>query len=221
MEAKFWQDRWANKKIGFHEPEVNPKLATYFYALDLASGSRIFVPLCGMTCDIGWLARQGHDVVGIELVESAVVGLFEALDVIPSITQHRHLTHYYVQYAGRNIDIWVGDILEMTIRDIGPVDAIYDRAALVALPDTPPQYLRSRYTQQLIDLTNSARQLVITFDFDQERRPGPPFVITTEQLQTYYGAHYQLDCLEDIYLEALLRDGTPGRSLVWLLKKHG
>ena len=224
MDATFWQNRWAKKKIGFHEPVANPKLINYFDALELASGSRIFVPLCGMTYDITWLAEQGHDVVGVELVESAVAGLFDSLNVVPTITQHRNLPLYHAEYAGRAIDIWVGDIFNLTASDltacnIGQVDAIYDRAALVALPDTSPDYLRSRYVQQLIDLTNGARQLLVTFDFDQEQRPGPPFAITVEQLQTYYGEHYELESLEDVYLEAVLRDGTPGRSLVWLLRE--
>ena len=221
MDATFWQNRWAKKKIGFHEPVANPKLIKYFDTLQLASGSRIFVPLCGMTYDIAWLAEQGLDVVGAELVESAVAGLFDSLNVVPTITQHRSLILYHAEYAGRAIDIGVGDIFNLTANDIGQVDAIYDRAALVALPDTLPDYLRSRYAQQLMDLTNGARQLLVTFDFDQEQRPGPPFAITVEQLQTYYGEHYELESLENVYLEAVLRDGTPGRSLVWLLKDKG
>lgn len=220
MDAKFWKNRWAKKKIGFHEPVANPKLIKHFDALALASSSRIFVPLCGMTYDIGWLAEQGHDVVGAELVESAVAGLFDSLNVVPTITQHRNLVLYHSEYVGRIIDIWVGDIFELTPNDIGHVDAIYDRAALVALPDTSPDYLRSRYTQQLICLTDGARQLLVTFDFDQQQRPGPPFAISVEQLQAYYGETYELECLEDIYLDAVLRDGTPGRSLVWLLRER-
>jgi len=219
MDATFWQNRWAKQKIGFHEPVANPKLIKYFDTLQLASGSRIFVPLCGMTYDIAWLAEQGHDVVGAELVESAVAGLFDSLKVVPTITQHRNLTLYHADYAGRAIDVWAGDIFNLTANDIGQVDAIYDRAALVALPDISPDYLRSRYAQQLIDLTNGARQLLVTFDFDQEQRPGPPFAIPTEQLQRYYADDYELQSLEDVYLEAVLRDGTPGWSLVWLLRE--
>jgi|25_taG_2_1085351.scaffolds.fasta_scaffold00498_13 thiopurine S-methyltransferase len=221
MDATFWQNRWAKKKIGFHEPVANPKLINCFDALELASGSRIFVPLCGMTYDIAWLAEQGHNVVGAELVESAVAGLFDSLNVVPTITQHRNLTLYHAEYAERAIDVWVGDIFDLTACNIGQVDAIYDRAALVALPDTSPDYLRSRYARQLINLTNAARQLLVTFDFDQEQRPGPPFAITVEQLQTYYGEHYELESLENVYLEAVLRDGTPGWSLVWLLRDKG
>ena len=218
MDAAFWQNRWAKQNIGFHEPAANPKLIQYFDALNLASGSRIFVPLCGMTYDIGWLAEQGHDVVGVELVESAVAGLFDSLNITAIVSKPQNLTLYHGEYAGRKIDIWVGDIFELAATDIGHVDAIYDRAALVALPDTSPDHLRSRYAQQLIDLTDGARQLLVTFDFDQQQRPGPPFAITAKQLQTYYGETYELESLEDIYLQAVLRDGTPGRSLVWLLR---
>lgn len=218
MEPKFWQSRWQQGKIGFHEPDVNPKLAQYLAALMLPKGSRIFVPLCGKSKDIGWLARQGYDVIGVELVDSAAKALWDELEVTPSIVQYRDMTHYQAKYAEQIIDIWVGNILDLTPADVGHIDAIYDRAALVALPDMPPDYLRSRYVQQLLDLSHSAPQLLITFIFDQDKRAGPPFVLTPQQIEDYYAEHYQLTLLEDKQCEAVLRDGTPGRSLVWLLK---
>lgn len=217
MEPSFWQSKWQSGKTSFHKSEVNPKLANYLPALALARGSRIFVPLCGKSYDIGWLARQGYDVVGAELYEPAIQSLFAELELIPNITQHRDTIHYQADYNDQTIDIWVGNIFDLTARQLGHVDAIYDRAALVALSDSPPNYLRSSYVKQLISLTDGAKQLLVTFVFDQETRPGPPFIITPEQIQLYYGQDYQIEPLEDIYADPLLGDGTPGRSMVWLL----
>lgn len=220
MQPKFWQSRWQQGKTGFHQPEVNPKLAKYSSSLKLTKGNRIFVPLCGKSKDIGWLARQGYDVIGVELVESAVKQLFAELEVTPSIVQYRNISHYQAKYAEQIIDIWAGNILDLTTAEVGHIDAIYDRAALVALPDTPPDYLRSRYVRQLLELSHCAPQLLITFIFDQDKRAGPPFVITPEQIEGYYGQHYQLTLLEDMQCEAVLSDGTPGRSMVWLLSNE-
>jgi len=72
MNPEFWQARWQDKRTGFNQPEVNPLLTKYLTALNLPSGSRVFVPLCGKSIDMIWLASQGYDVVGVELVESAV-----------------------------------------------------------------------------------------------------------------------------------------------------
>ncbi|WP_261863761.1 hypothetical protein [Psychrobacter sp. JCM 18900] len=55
---------------------VNPLLIEYFNRLNLTAGSRIFVPLCGKSIDMVWLATQGYDVVGVELVETAVQEFF-------------------------------------------------------------------------------------------------------------------------------------------------
>ena len=59
MEPDFWHQRWHNNEIGFHESKVNPALVKHLSSIELASGSRVFVPLCGKTLDIGWLLSQG------------------------------------------------------------------------------------------------------------------------------------------------------------------
>ena len=76
MNPEFWQNRWQEKRIGFNQTEVNPLLIKYWSDLNLPAGSRIFVPLCGKSIDMVWLAAQGYDVVGVELVESAVKEFF-------------------------------------------------------------------------------------------------------------------------------------------------
>ena len=40
----------------------------------------------------------------------------------------------------------MGDIFDLSPIDIGIIDAVYDRGALVALPDIKPDNLRTRYT---------------------------------------------------------------------------
>lgn len=72
MEAEFWYQCWENNAIGFHEKEANPILIRHFEELFLASGSRVFLPLCGKTLDIPWLASQGYKVVGAELSKLAI-----------------------------------------------------------------------------------------------------------------------------------------------------
>ena len=66
MEAEFWHERWREQRIGFHLEKVNPTLLRHWPVLNPAPGSRVFVPLCGKTLDIGWLLDQGHKVCGID-----------------------------------------------------------------------------------------------------------------------------------------------------------
>ncbi|WP_230657292.1 thiopurine S-methyltransferase [Psychrobacter sp. I-STPA10] len=229
MNPEFWQNRWDNNQIGWHQPKVNPKLMQFFDTLQLNTGlntgqssghscSRILVPLCGKTLDIGWLAKQGLDVVGIELAQPAVEQLFEELEVTPDISKHGKVTHYHAQYAKQHIDIWQGDIFDMSAEPIGQVDAIYDRAGLVALPDDAPDYLRTRYAQQLIRLSGSAKQLLLTFDLNPETHVSPPpFIVTPEMLQCYYGQHYQIELLDKVYADKITSQGTSGYFVTWLL----
>ena len=77
MEREFWLDRWRNQEIGFHQPTVNPWLRKCWPELDLPEGAGVFVPLCGKSLDLCWLAEQGHQVFGVELAETAVRAFFE------------------------------------------------------------------------------------------------------------------------------------------------
>ena len=130
MEASFWHDKWAKGEIGFHEGQPNAHLVAHFDTLGLAAGSRIFLPLCGKSGDLGWLLERGHQVVGIELSEVAIRQLFDDLGLEPAITEAGALKHFAVE----DMDIFVGDLFALTPEQLGPVDAIYDRAAMVALP---------------------------------------------------------------------------------------
>lgn len=88
MTPEFWHKRWQEKRIGFNQSAVNPLLTEYIDHLDLAVGSRIFVPLCGKSIDMVWLAAQGYDVVGVELVETAVQEFFAEQNIQSIVSQH-------------------------------------------------------------------------------------------------------------------------------------
>jgi thiopurine S-methyltransferase len=154
MDENFWLQKWEKNDIAFHEREANSTLVKYFPELALAKGSRVFLPLCGKTLDIAWLVSKGYRVLGAELSENAIEQLFVSLGVEPKVIQLGKVNHY----STKNIDIFVGNIFNLSRQMIGSVDAIYDRAALVALPEE----IRHRYTKHLMEITNQAPQLLIT-----------------------------------------------------------
>ena len=131
MDRVFWHQKWESNDIAFHRSEANPLLVKYFNELSLAKGSRVFVPLCGKSLDIPWLLSHGYRVAGAELSKIAIEQLFDELGVTPEISRDGELDHY----RANNIDLFVGDIFDVSDKMLGPVDAIYDRAALVALPE--------------------------------------------------------------------------------------
>ena len=193
MNPEFWHNRWQEKRTGFHQAKVNTLLTEHFSALRLPIGGRILAPLCGKSVDMIWLAAQGYDVVGIELVETAVQDFFIEQNIQPIVSQHAEnpaIKCYQSQLSvGENqqtITLWAADIFALTSADIGVIDAVYDRAALIALPNN----MRGDYSKQIRDISDNAPQLIITLAYDQSKKNGPPFSVSGDQLQQYYGTHY-------------------------------
>ncbi|MDN6276856.1 thiopurine S-methyltransferase [Psychrobacter sp.] len=191
MNSEFWQTRWQEGRIGFNQTHFNSLLMKYFLALKPPVGSRILVPLCGKSIDMVWLAGQGYDVIGIELIETAVQAFFAEQNIQPTVHQHADnptIKYYQGQLSGQTITLWVADIFGLTADDIGSVNAVYDKAALIALPAD----MRVQYSEQIRKISGKASQLLITLNYDQSKKNGPPFSINGEQLQQYYGDHYQV-----------------------------
>ena len=211
MEHSFWHDRWATNQIGFHQPAANPLLVTHCAALALPSAGRVLLPLCGKTLDIAWLLAAGYQIVGVELSELAVQQLFAELGATPRI---QVLNDALQRYETDNLTVFVGDIFALSREVLGSVDAIYDRAALVALPAT----LRPRYASHLTAISAGARQLLVSFDYEQSQLPGPPFAVLAEELSELYGQHYELQALARQPLTGGLKGQCPADEVVWLLQ---
>ena len=210
MESEFWHGKWARGETGFHQAEANPLLAAHFEALALGKGAHVFVPLCGMTLDIPWLLSQGYRVSGAELSQAGVEALFEAMGVTPEVEQLGALT----RYRAEGVDVYVGDVFDVTAEVLGKVDAIYDRAALVALPEE----MRRRYTAHLRQITENAPQFLITFDYDQSVMDGPPFSISSDEVASHYGAHYDVGKIASVPVEGGLKGRCPSMEEAWLLR---
>lgn len=212
MDSSFWHQRWQANEIPFHERAANPLLLKHYPALALTNGARVFVPLCGKSLDLGWLLSRGHAVAGAELSELAVHQLFAELGMEPRIAEIGPVRHY----RGRKIDIFAGNIFQVSREMLGPVDAVYDRAALVALPDA----MRQRYAAHLQDITAHAPQLLICYEYDQTVLAGPPFSVSPEEVHRHYGKHYRLTLLNSADVAGGLKGKCPAKEHVWLLNRR-
>ncbi len=212
MDASFWHQRWEKNEIAFHQSKANPLLVEYFHELSFAKGSRIFVPLCGKTLDISWLLSNGYRVAGAELSKVAIEQLFMELGVQPKISGVGEVD----QWSANNIDIFVGDIFALSRKILGPVDAIYDRAALVAFPEE----MRNRYTAHLTEMTDKAPQLLICYDYDQRLMEGPPFSVSNEEVKGYYTVNYDVTLIASTDVSGGLKGKCAAKENVWLLKNE-
>lgn len=209
MHADYWHELWQTNVLGFHRDSTNPLLMEHIGALALAPGARIFVPLCGKTLDIAWLLSQGYRVAGAELSPLAVSQLFEALGVEPEVSE----AGAFRLFSYGDLQIFLGDVFDMSPELLGGVDAVYDRAAIVALPET----MRTDYTKQILRLSKGAPQLLIHYEYDQTRMQGPPFSVSKTELMRHYGHCYRPELLHTTQLPAL-GGGCTRHEHVWVFR---
>lgn len=189
MEQDFWLARWAGDEIGFHQPDGNLLLPRHWERLDLGAGTRVLVPLCGKTPDLAWLARQGHEVVGVELSEKAAHAFFAENGLTPDVRKQGSFT--VMQGAG--VEIWVGDFFAMPDTVLAECMGLYDRASLIALP--PP--MRQSFADRLnLAMPHDARGLLISVEYPEEEMDGPPFSVSKEEISRRFEPSWHVVELE-------------------------
>lgn len=190
MEPQFWHERWAINQIGFNQSEVNPYLQKFWPELNLRPGERVLVPLCGKTIDMRWLIQQGLHVVGVELSEKAVQDFFSEGGMEPRVEVRGQFKVYSVEAC----EIWCGDFFALKARDIGNCSALYDRAALIALPAE----MRWRYVECLNRiLPADCRGLLISLDYEQSEIAGPPFSVPEEEVMQLFSPEWRVKLIVD------------------------
>ena len=189
MNPDFWHQRWQDNQIGFHQAAPTPLLLKHWPSLGVPAGAKVFVPLAGKSLDMPWFAAQGHRVLGVELSELAVAQFFAENGLRPEIRD----THYGRHYEAGGIELILGDAFGLDADLLRDCDAVFDRAALIALP---PE-LRRRYANELYaKLPAGCRGLLITLEYPQAERDGPPFSVPGDEVRALYGRDWDIDLLE-------------------------
>lgn len=204
VQPKFWKERWSEGRIGFHGTEPHVSLQEHWGSLQLpADSAKVLVPLCGKSVDLWWLAERGLSVTGVELAEQACEQLFSEHGVTPQIQEngaHR-------EWTGGGIRVLQGDIFDLEERGW---DAVWDRAALIALPAP----LRQRYAAHLTELLDpGAQMLLVALVYPHNERGGPPFAIDAEQVRLLYNDAFSIAPLASTQLDA---DERPPWPISWL-----
>lgn len=182
MDRTFWLERWNKQEIGFHQGDFDQALVKYWSRLNVPAGARVFVPLCGKSLDMVWLAQNGHAVVGAELSERAVDDFFAERGLKPQVRSEAGFT---VKSSGP-YEIWCGDFFELPQSAVADVAGVYDRAALIALPTD----MQGRYVAKMKALLPEAPILLVTIDYDQSEMPGPPFATSQKTVDELFADHY-------------------------------
>lgn len=203
MEENYWLNKWQTNDIAFHEQTINADLIAYFDKLNLNPGDCIFVPLCGKTKDMLWLAEKGFHVIGIELSPIACNEFFSEFNITPQITKQSK----FIKYQYGNIEILCGDLFNLTSADLPIIHAVYDCKALIALPSD----LRKKYIDHIVNCAGTKiKILLLTRESGCQVKP-PPFPINKAEVDLLYGAYFKVELLKCISItdipERLVKKG--------------
>lgn len=191
MDADFWHNRWQDDVIPFHKERTNHYLEKYFHRLGLADGDRVLVPLCGKSVDMRWLREQGCTVTGVELSEIAVRDFFSEQGIDAS---QRQEGDFHI-LEGEGISLLSGDFFALDSTHTANISAVYDRAALIALPDA----MRARYVDHLLSLlAPEVPMLLLTFEYPPHEFDGPPFSVGEAQVRDLYANRRKVTHLETL-----------------------
>jgi thiopurine S-methyltransferase len=180
-----WQQCWRDQQTDFHQASVNSLLTKFWVALELGEGSRVFVPLCGMSLDMIWLAEQGHEVIGVELSPIAVRAFFRENYLEPVRTQ----VGAFDRWQSGKLSVLCGDYFSLTKEDIGQVDAVYDRASLTALAEG----VRGRYVAQLRSLVpDTCKIFLLTIEDADAWETADHALASADEINALYSTDFDV-----------------------------
>lgn len=187
MEPDFWHQRWQDKLTGFHQRDINPQLATFWSRLQIKPGEQVFVPLCGKSRDMLWL-RERYSVLGVELSPIAVRDFYKENGLLAA----NYRQGAFSVSERENLCLLCGDYFDLQPAQLQRVRAVYDRAALVALPaDMRPPYV-TRLTSLL---PASVSMLLVAMEYDQQQMNGPPFSVDEKEIRDLFEEHWSIQLL--------------------------
>jgi thiopurine S-methyltransferase len=189
MDPTFWHSRWQERRIGFHQDRPTPLMLRHWPALGVDRGARVFVPLCGKSLDMAWFAAQGLEVLGVELSEMAVREFFDEHGLSPRI----EASPMGVHFSAGGIEIVCGDAFGLDPGLLATCAAVFDRAALIALPPN----MRRRYASQLYArLPRGCRGLLVTLEYPPHEKAGPPFAVDEDEVRAGFGVDWNVRLLD-------------------------
>lgn len=190
MNKEFWEKRWTENQIGFHEGRPNVHLERFVERLRVSAAPRVLVPLCGKTMDLRWLAERNFRVLGVEFVAEAAQAFFRENALTAVSGEDGGLP----SLRSQQVCIATGDFFRWDPLRSDPVDVAYDRAALVAV--RPEE--RKRYVAHLLGaLRPGGRVLLVTFSYDQSAMTGPPFSVDAAEVRQLFGSRCDVEGLAD------------------------
>jgi len=219
--AEYWTDRWKEGKIGWHREKVNKYLIKYVDELTGGrSKLRVFLPLCGKSVDMLWLADQGHTIVGVEVAKQAIESFFTENNLTFTVESVKMAASgepaEVYKCKEKMITIFCCDLFTFKEEDVGgKFDAIWDRGSLSAIVPSAGDRGK-RYTKKMHSLlAYDGNYMLESHYYEIDRGIRPPASISNELRNEIYGEDFTIKELD------VDRQGEdPNRSLSFAHDLH-
>ena len=204
----FWESRWKSGQTGWHNSDINEHLKAHHQCLFQQDTPAIFVPLCGQSLDMAWLNQQGASVIGVDLVKQPLEQYFEGQNIAP----HSQMMDGIECLTSGSQTLLHANIFDVTTKLIPPVDAIYDRAALVALS---PEYRESYVEHCLSLLKPGGTILLVTYDSPVADDHGPPFPVRKGTVERLFAGVTSCIQVDEVHTAKADSERLQKRNLDW------
>ena len=190
----FWINYWETDCVTWQAPVVSPWLDKYMdiglFASRLARKQKqtkrrnVFVPLCGKSLDMKLLLDAGHHVVGADCSGIACTDFFSENNIPDYVREE--VSHPNGKRVVRHkstslpIELYEGDIFDLTPEIVGPIDRILDRAALVALH---PSMISGQYLPLLMSLLSPGGKMLFASVSELPFPKAPPHAYKQQQIE--------------------------------------
>lgn len=171
-----------------------PPLDRHLEKLSFTTHPTVLAPLCGKSRDLMTLTRHFSHVIGVEISEKAIREFLEE----NSLSATESSFAEFKIFKTEQITLWCGDFIKLPSQKIPVIDLIYDKAALVALPAEK----RPAYAEKLRSLCSDHTLILLHhFVYNQSEMPGPPFSVSEQELDNYFGKEFKTEILEEKNLD--------------------
>ena len=181
---------------GWHLAEVNESLlkhGSYILPADDTCRQdyavRIFVPLCGKSVDMAYLAaKQNVEVIGLDGIRLPLEEFateYPSLEIVPLPANSGDK---YERFAGKNISFLKGDYFDLDETAAGGrFDAVWDRASIIAIEP----HLREQYVETMSRVIKPGGALLVSMlerrtGSEEGRNSGPPFSVSEAEVRRLY-----------------------------------
>lgn len=195
MSVEDWEYRWGKNQTQFHMNKVHPMLQKYLDKLTKGKKNlRIFLPLCGKSKDLEWLASQGYEVIGCDCADKGCKEFFEENEIPYETSPIKGIDGtIYRATNDKKITLYKCDYFALNEKITGKFDCIWDRGSFVAI-SVKDRDKYSKITTAM--MKENSTYLLDCFLVDNDRFGGPPFNCTEKNVTSAFGSKWEVEKLE-------------------------